>query len=498
MKYPLLSRIFFFLSCGLFLIALSLRALFSTWDFTALFYLFSFFICFFLSIVLDLRGYYNLLTLKSTKRGLTYLSGIVLMLVIFISINYAMTYVSWKRDVSDGAVYTISDFSKSVAKSFNEPVEFIYLQVPTANSKNIDEKIKGAIRLYIDENPRFTFKKWNLFQHPELVQEYKLNDQESALFVQNKERRERFYMTDENGITQSLLRLLKGRKTIYFSVGHGEQTIGNDKARGLSGLKKEVERLFYDAQEIHLESEVIPQDAAGVIVIGPEKELSVRVQEKLIEYFNKGGRLFLAFDPLNDIKANLFLKYFGLGLENGIVHQEQSALAHLGSHIVTGLIADQSHKVLEGMESTSPVMFYVSGSLKTLSQKETIKVILQSPKTAMLRDGFTKQDRVIREGPFDLLVLVSGKEGGEAFVAADSDLFANQFLYQHANPLLMFNMFSYLSKDEDIIGKKIIADNPQFLITDFQLKIYIGLFIIPLPILLFSAGAFLWFRRRWL
>lgn len=498
MRFPLFSRIFFFLCCGLLLIALSLRALFSVWDFTALFYLFSFFVCFFVSIALDLRGYYELLTLKSTKRGLTYVGGILLMLVVVVSLNYGMSYVSWKKDVSEGNLYTLTELSKSVAKSFNEPVEFIYLQIPTSNSKNIDEKIKGAIRLYIDENPLFTFKKLNLFQHPELVKQYQLNDQESALFVQNKDRRERFYMTDENGITQSLLRLLKGRKTIYFSVGHGEQTIGNDKARGLSGLKKEVERLFYDAQEIHLESEVIPTDAAGVVVIGPEKELPVRVQEKLIQYYNSGGRLFLAFDPLNDIKANVFLSHFGLGMESGIIHQEQSVLANLGSHVVTGLMADQSHKVLEGMESVSPVMFYVSGSLKSLSNKENQKVILQSPKTAMLRDGFTKQDRLIREGPFDLLVLVSGKNGGEAFIASDSDLFANQFLYQHANPLLMFNIFSYLSKDEDIIGKNPKIEKKQFLITDMQLKIYIGLFIIPLPILLFSAGAFLWFRRRWL
>lgn len=499
MRFPLVSKIFFFLACGLLIVALFLRVLFGIWDFTSLFYLFSFFVSFFISLVLDIKGYYEILTLKSTKHGLSYAGGILLVLAVLVGINYGASHLAWKKDVSEGKLYTLSSLSKSVAKSFSEPVEFLHIQVPTPDSKDTDGRIKAAIRLFQDENPQFTFRKLNLLMRPELTKEYNLNESESALFVQTKDRKERFYSTDEENITQALLRLLKGRKTIYFLVGENEQTVGNDKARGLSSLKKEIERLFYDVQEINLESEVLPKEAAGVVVVGPEKPLSLRVQDKLLEYFDGGGRIFMAFDPLNEAKPNLFLNRIGLNYENGIVHQEQSILANLGSHVVTGLITDQKHPVLLEMESTSPVMFYVTGSIVKVQPSDThIKAILQSPKSAVLRDGFLKQDKFIRDGPFNLFMQVSGKTGGEFFVSADSDLFANQFLYQHANPQFMFNLFSYLSKDEDITGKSAKPQKPQFLITDMQFKLYIGLFIIPLPILLFSTGAFLWFRRRWL
>lgn len=498
MRFPLISRIFFFLACGLFIIALFLRILFSAWDFTSLFYLFAFFTCSFISIILDIRGYYEVFTLKSTKRGLTYAGGILLVLTLVVALNYTVAQFPVKKDLSQNDSYTLSKLSKSVAKSFTEPVEFLYIQVPSSNSKDIDLRIKTAIRLYQDENTLFSFKKINTLMHPELVKEYSLNDEESALFVKTKDRRERFYITDENGITQALLRLLKGRKTVYFLVGQGEQSITNDKARGLQSLKREIERLFYDVQEINLESEVLPKEAAGLVVIGPEKELPLRVQDKLAEYFENGGRLFVAFDPLNDTKPNTFLNRFGLALENGIVHQEQSVLANMGSHVITGLMTDQAHPIMRDMESTSPIMFYVAGSLVPFSKDAKAKVLVQSPKTSVLRDGFTKQDRFLRDGPVNLMMQVSGPKGGELFVASDSDVFANQFLYQHANPQFMFNLFSYLSKDEDIVGKSLNKPPTQFLITDIQLKIYIGLFIIPLPILLFSVGTFLWFRRRWL
>lgn len=498
MRFPLVSKIFFFLACGLFIIAIFLRVLFSVWDFTSLFYLFSFFVCFFISLVTDLQGYYNVLTLKSTKKGLTYAGGLMLVLAILVGVNYGASYVTWKKDVSEGDLYTLTPLTRSVVKSFSEPLEFIYIQVPNANSKENDGRIRAAIRLYQDENPSIEFKKLNLLMQPGLAKEYSLNEQESALFVKTKDRRERFYSTDENAITQALLRLLKGRKTIYFVVGEGEQSVTNDKARGLSSLKKEVERLFYDVQEIHLESEMLPKEAAGVVVIGPEKPLSERVQEKLWQYYDGGGRLFVAFDPLNDANPNAFLTRYGLAYEKGIIHQEQSVLANMGSHVITGLITDQAHPLMKEMESTSPVMFYVAGALKKLAEEGTAKILIQSPKTSALRNGYTKQDKLIKEGPFPLFVEVTGKNGGVMFASSDSDIFANQFLYQHANPHFMFNLFSYISKDEDIVGKSTPSNKPQFLITDIQFKIYIGLFIIPLPILLFSAGTFLWFRRRWL
>ncbi|MCC6138075.1 MAG: hypothetical protein IT287_05545, partial [Bdellovibrionaceae bacterium] len=219
MRFPVISRIFFFLACGLFIIALFLRVLFSNWDFTSLFYLFAFFVCSFISIIIDLRGYYELFTLKSTKRGLTYAGGILMVLALVVGLNYTVSQFPWKKDLSQNDSYTLSKLSRSVAKSFTEPVEFLYIQVPTANSKDVDLRIKTAIRLYQDENTLFTFKKINTLMHPELVKEYNLNEQESALFIKTKDRRERFYITDENGITQALLRLLKGRKTVYFTVG---------------------------------------------------------------------------------------------------------------------------------------------------------------------------------------------------------------------------------------------------------------------------------------
>jgi len=506
-RYPLISRIFLFLAAVLFVVGFFVRMIFASWDVSSLFYVSSGGVCLFLAIILDLQGFYRMLQPRSIRRGLQAFGFFIFMVVTVIAANYVISDYPAKLDMSPQKSHTLSAFSKKIAKSFNDPVEMLYLQIPGPDSKYADDKVMASAKKYQDENPKIRFSKINIAEHPELVEKYRLSDKEQAMIFVYKDRWERFYKTDEDSMTKALLRLLKGRKTIYFSVGHGESKTDDSKSRGLASLKAEIERLFYDVAEINLENEILPKDAAGLAIIGPDHDLSERAGQKVLDYLNGGGRVYLAYDPVQNPDNAGFLHHFGLRLAIGVVHQENS-LANVPSFVVSGFPAkDVHHPVLENLTPTddsppSPVMFYVTSAIVPFDGPPTdykSTELIKSIPTSILRAGYLKQDKELAKGAFTLFAVAKNSKGGEIFISGDSDIFANQYLYQQANSVFMFNIFSYLSTDEEMIKTPPpLASSHDFLVTDTIFKIYLGFFILGLPIALFSTGGFMWVRRRWM
>ncbi len=501
MEIKWISRIFIFL-CGLFFfVALMVRVLFSNWDLPGLFFLAASGLFLVLAIALDRSSFWHLLTAKTTRRGLTVGAVLTIVATFLVGLNYGATFFPHKIDFTKQKDHTLSEFSKKIVKSFSSKVEMLYLQIPDENSKGADEAVRLSFQKYLDENPQFRMVKYNLMEHPELVQKYKLNDQEQAMFVVYQDRAERFYKTDENNISQALLRLLKGRKTLYFSTGHNELALNNTNPRGISSLQKEVQRLFYETEEINLEKEMIPKNTAALVIMAPEKNMSETFKKKVYDFFENGGRLFVAFDPVQNPDESGFLADFGLKMSSGVVHQEQNALANVGSFMVSGWVPqDSKHPLVKSMGRESPVMFYVSGSLtEVMPHAHKISPLLVSPDSTVLRKGFTKQDPEMGRGSYVLFSAVQNDKGGLLLVSADSDIFANQFLYQQMNPSFMFTVFSYLTRDEDIVKLPDPASVAKdFLVTDINFKLYVGLFAIPLPLFFLAMASFWWFRRRWL
>jgi hypothetical protein len=503
MRYPLFSRIFLGLGCLLLLVGMFVRMIFVSWDVASLFYVSSGVVCVAVAVLLDLPGYYHMFQPRNVRRGVRAFGLFIIVVVAVFFLNYFLSDYPAKFDLSPGNKHTLSAFSKEIAKSFPEKVEVIYLQKPGADSRYTDDLVLEQIKAYQDENPRITFMKYNIMAHPELVDRFHLAEAEQAIFLVYKDRHERILKVDEEGITQGLLRLLKGRKTIYFSVGHGESKIDSDKARGLKSLKENIERLFYDVSEINLEGEVLPKDAAGLVIIGQDRQLSEHAGQKVLDYLNAGGRVFLAFDPVNSEDKGDFLKNFGLKMADGVVHDDDNALANVGSFVIAGLIPNlNAHKVLTNMDGESPLIFYVTGALipTGTATDYTVTTLVQSKGNAVLRTGYLKTDKVIARGAYALFVVAKNAKGGEIFVAADSDMFANQFFDQRGNPILMVNLFNYLSTDEDLIKIKpeFPKANNDFFVPETRINIYGGIMIFGFPTLLFAIGSFIWVRRRWM
>jgi len=104
-------------------------------------------------------------------------------------------------------------------------------------------------------------------------------------------------------VQKALLKLAKGKRTAYFTTGHGEMGWkGTEVAdRKLSLLKKVLEEaLNFQVKTLGLGEGLasdVPDDATVVFVMGPKSSFLPEEAASLDRYRLRGGSTFLAFDP---------------------------------------------------------------------------------------------------------------------------------------------------------------------------------------------------------
>lgn len=496
----ILSRTFLFLSIGFLMMGLLTLLVFTAPDVTTAFFLLGSLILFILFIGFDYKNIIVFLRHQVVLWGGAEFLKLLAVVAVLVTLNAIVFKLPYKIDWSPNKVHTLSPLSQKVVKGFTDSVEFIYFYVPNSENKDVDDQVSLIVKKYQDENSKIHLKKINLLKDPGEASRFGLRTQEEGFFVTYKDRVERFYKTDENSMTQALLRLTQGRKTIYFSEGYGEVAVDDETGKGFSSLVKELQRLFFRVATIQLETETIPDDAAAIVISAPERAFSDKVQKKLIDYFDRGGRIFLSVDPMGDLQKS-FLEKFDVAAKKGIVHMQESQLTGAGSHVVSGLLVRDKMSFMQEVDTQSVTIFYVTSALQILkTDRYEITPLIVSPQDTVLRSGFTEKDPVIETGAFGLMQLVQQKDKpGRLIVSGDADLFSNQFLYQHLNPSLMFMVYSYLTNQEDLVLKPAEKnDQEKFLVTETSYKLYLAFFIIPLPILFFLASGLLTLRRRWL
>jgi hypothetical protein len=110
--------------------------------------------------------------------------------------------------------------------------------------------------------------------------------------------------TLDRDLQEVLLKLVRSRRTAYFTVGHEEL---NDKTRGGAGkeegsdlLQLLLKKQNYTIKDLGLAQGLgrdVPDDADIVFVIGPTRPFLPEEVATLKRYGERGGKLFLALDP---------------------------------------------------------------------------------------------------------------------------------------------------------------------------------------------------------
>jgi ABC-type uncharacterized transport system involved in gliding motility auxiliary subunit len=315
----------------------------------------------------------------------------------------------------------------------------------------------------------------------------------------------------EKAITNAIVAVSrKGKKKIYFVVGHGEDSNENVGDSGLSRLAKELRNESYDLHKLNLAAgKGVPSDASILIIAGPKKPLSKVEKERLAAYLKSGGGVLVLLDPQQDGGLTTWLKQWGLELKEDVVLDKNSQRAGAPPTMPITYYYEL-HEITKPMESVNtyyPLARSVS-TLDKLPKGISAQVLLRASPYSWGETDFKSLRTVAKyekgkdtPGPVPLAAIstIPAKKGkGHLVVFGDSDFVTNAHLLNAGNRDMVLNTISYLAQEPDLISIRATRDpsEPMFLnYTQNQLRIWLPVVVFPLVFLILGIWIIVARRR---
>jgi ABC-type uncharacterized transport system involved in gliding motility auxiliary subunit len=262
---------------------------------------------------------------RSTQYGLSLAITAVMAIAILGAVNYVAVLYNKKADVTANQLHTLSDQSKHVAQNLKEGIT---LRVWTTSldrmSANLDMRkflenykiaSKGKIKVEI-KNP-----------NEDRAGAAKDNVKRDNLIVIRSDsgreaRIDNFSDTKgEEQITNGIIQAIKGgKKTVCFVSGHGELSLSNDKADGLSFVRDRLNDSSYTAKEINIATEnKIPDECEALVLAGPRGDALDQEVKLLDEYMHKGGKVLALLGPSSSASWRKLVEPYGVKVRSDLI-----------------------------------------------------------------------------------------------------------------------------------------------------------------------------------
>jgi ABC-type uncharacterized transport system involved in gliding motility auxiliary subunit len=319
----------------------------------------------------------------------------------------------------------------------------------------------------------------------------------------------------EEGVSNALIRLLKGQKAVYFIQGHGERDIESAERGGYDQIQKQLQNENYQVKTlVLLQTMQIPQDCALLIIAGPKNDYLPQEIDAVRKYVTEGGHVLFLLDPGVGL-PNLagLLADWKVKVRNDLVIDENPIAQVFGASPSMPLILKYgSSPIVEPLGRTA-TLFPLTRSFEIGTEFKpgvTADSLCETSPDSFGVADFNPSMRAVSyrpgkdmKGP--LTVAVSGTATGEGekkkegrFVAlGTSALAANTYLSFQGNRDLFMNVVNWLSADEDLISiRPKPPESQQLNLNSQQMRRILYLGVLGLPLLIIAAGTTVWWRRR--
>lgn len=457
---------------------------------------------------------------RTTRYGLNALVMIVLILGVIALVEAVSYRHNWRADLTENKRQSLSPQTVKVLKELRAPVKAVaFLRSDLPGKRTTEDRLK----LYAAQSDgKFTWESVDLDSNPLRAARYGAATYGTIVLEselkKGEVREEKVQDADEETLTNALIRVTReGKRIVYFLKGHGEKDLASSERAGLSQLKTALEKVNYEPKDLLLAREAkVPEDAAIVVVAGPEKDLLPNEADALSAYVGRGGKVFFMVDPFKAPGLGALLERYGLGLGNDVIID----VSGLGRMFDTGpevpIVAEYpSHPITQGFRLIT--VFPVARTV-TVKDKRPDGVTAQplgrtSPESwaetnqEEVRTGQVKPDPGEARGPLtvaaavtvDLKDVPEDRKGAKAriVVVGDSDFASNYAINAQGNRDFVLNIFSWLAGEENLIAirPKEARTAPVFL-TATQGYVVFWLPVVVLPVAMIVAGMVALARKR--
>lgn len=238
--------------------------------------------------------------------------GLAFAIAALLPVNYLANKTNERWDLGYFKTAQPGTSTAAMVAGMDEPLA-IYLFFPVSSD------VTDEVRTYFDklEGGNLTVQYVDQALEPELAKDLKVRDNGYVVLARGEgddQQVERIKIgTDfdsakrtlkklDEEVKKSLLKIARGKKVAYFTVGHGELFWKNQEIPDtrLNNLKKVIEALNYSVKELGMAQGLaneVPEDADVVFVMGPTGEFQPEELAALDRYRNRGGSLFIGLEP---------------------------------------------------------------------------------------------------------------------------------------------------------------------------------------------------------
>lgn len=431
---------------------------------------------------------------------------VFLILCVFGMVNYLAVKTSRSVDLTSSKLHTLSEQSKTVAKSVNEDLTI------TLFAKRADwERFLPLLRQYENESNNISIKAVDVDENPSLV---KLNDvkENGAVIFETQGRKIKGKASSELELTNLLLKSMRAKKpVVYYTVGHGELDRSDEEDGGASFLFGVIDNGSYDLRPLDtLKSGGVPADADAVMVLGPSQGLMKSETKILSSYLGRGGNVFILLGP--NFKEASFKNLKEMMAKRGVRHHNALVLDRLSAVQGANATIPIVNRFHEGHAATKNfsgrALFPLSAALKEEKVEEITYTALatSSPFPASWAESQLKDINSGKvyynkgldlKGPVALLaVSESSKDYGKMAVSSSVDFVSNAYQNQSSNFNLFLNTLSWLMDDEGIISlnRPALSDN-MIILSASQISLIFYFSILFMPFAFFGFAVWIYRKR---
>jgi ABC-type uncharacterized transport system involved in gliding motility auxiliary subunit len=485
------------------------------------------------------------------RRGI-FSTGTTVMTSIFVGITILVNAISigsyHRFDTTSLAQFTLTSQTKDVLIGMKMPVTVICFFVPN-DPVGINTYINGLLKEYQNYTNKLTIKTIDPDANPDQAKKYGISMYQTVVFENDKGQRRLVppneivqTTTDSQGnqqiagieaehaFTSAILEVTGVvQKKIYFLTGHGESSINIDYSAAAKNLRDSLFKL--DTLDL-LITRAVPEDAAAVIIAGPQKALDATEIGIVEDYLLRGGwvMIMLNSNPTPDMK--LLLYPWGINIADGVVVDTDSSASIGPTDVIiprlrnffgmttidfkdaTAFIPgpDFQAQVIPSSSSDTPIQ------IVWMSNNSTVEMfsLARTSQESWLENNYVPGSRPAYDnvteihGPLDLAYLVvltppldeKGNEIGTVpptrlVLVGDSGFADNSNFNNGNNGDFFLNLVEVLTSGKELLSieRKVLPFRR--LVVDAQIQNFIQFSSIGLlPLLVLLMGGIIWWRRR--
>lgn len=354
--------------------------------------------------------------------------------------------------------------------------------------------------------------------------------------------------TFDREVNSRLLKLVREKRKVYLTTGHGEindydsvspALAGQVQKRDINEAKRRLGSLNYDVKDLNFVDLIqgVPDDATIVMVLAPSQPLSDDEIAALDRYLVKGGRLLFALDPRGQGSLGRLEGRLGVRLMQGAITDDKVYLRQRGSAAdrrwaVTNQFSSHASVTKFSRAADGGLLLIESGALEDVpftvdADKSKKTVVIRSMATSWLDLGGTAANFTFDEGSekrdrYNIAAAIEGpklpgepdkegkpteKDGWRAVVFADVDLFADLTISRFgpggpaetvmvSDPLLD-DVTKWLGGEEIFAGEVTSEEDVAMKHTRAKDSAWFLLMVVGAPLLILGFGlGYTWLRRR--